>query len=60
MNVRNRAESSTPAIPITRSRLNFACRNAACAIASSGFETIIRIEFGDAAVTFPTTSDMIL
>jgi hypothetical protein len=33
---------------------------AVCAIASSGFDTTIRIVFGDAATTFDTTSLMIL
>ncbi len=60
MNVRNRAESSTPAIPITRSRGNPACLNAVCAIASSGFDTTMMIVSGEAATTFATTSLMIL
>ena len=47
-------------MPITRSRLNFDSLNAAWAMASSGFETTIRIAFGEFRITLPTTSDMIL
>ena len=60
MNVRKRAESSTPAMPITRSRGKPAFLYAVCAIASSGLATMIRMQFGDAATALSTTSDMIL
>ncbi len=45
-NVLIRAESSTPAMPITRFFGNPLILKAACAMASSGFVTTIRIAFG--------------
>ena len=55
-----RAESSTPAMPITRSRGKPETRRATSHIASSGFDTITRIAFGErlatSAVTLPTIS----
>ena len=47
MNVRNRALSSTPAIPTTRFLLNFETQNAACAIASRGLVTTMMMQFGE-------------
>ena len=55
MNVRNRAESSTPAMPSTRSRGKPDARIATWHIASSGLVTTIRIASGDAAAAWPTT-----
>ncbi len=55
MNVRNRAESSTPAIPSTRSRGNPDARIATWHITSSGFVTTIRIASGDTAAAALTT-----
>jgi hypothetical protein len=49
MNQRMRAESSTPAIPNTRSRGSPDTRRATSHIASSGLETTIRIAFGEPA-----------
>ena len=60
MKVLNRAESSTPAMPITRSRGKPDCLYAVCAIASSGLATTSRMQFGDAATALATTSLMIL
>ena len=51
-----RAESSTPAIPITRLFGNPLILNAACAIASSGFVTMISIAFGESFTTASTTA----
>ena len=55
-----RAESSTPAIPITRCFGKPERRSATWHMASSGFETIIRIEFGErfthSSTTLPTMS----
>ena len=48
MNQRMRAESSTPAMPKTRSRGSFETRRATSHIASSGLETTMRIAFGRA------------
>src|SRR5215471_4940374 len=45
MKARKRAESSTPAMPITRSRGKPLILYAACAMASSGLETTIRMQF---------------
>ena len=60
MNVRNRAESSTPAIPMTRCLGNPDRRSASCAMASSGFVTTMRMAVGDrravSATTPPTIS----
>ena len=47
MKVRKRALSSTPAMPTTRSLLNFETHKAACAMASSGLVTRMRIELGE-------------
>ncbi len=47
MNVRKRALSSTPAIPTTRFLLNFDTHSAACAMASSGFVTTMRMQLGE-------------
>ena len=47
MKVRNRAESSTPAMPITRSRGKSAAANATWHMASRGFETTMRMASGD-------------
>ena len=47
MNVRMRAESSTPAMPITRSRGNLLRRYTACDIASSGLATGTMMQFGE-------------
>ena len=49
MNVRNRAESRTPAMPRTRSRGKPDACSATWHIASSGFVTMIRIASGDVA-----------
>ena len=46
--VRKRAESSTPAMPITRSRGSLASANATWHMASSGLVTTIRIVLGRA------------
>ena len=51
MKVRKRAESSTPAMPITRSRGNPAASKATWHIASSGLETTTTIASGDPATT---------
>ncbi len=56
-NHRIRAESSTPAMPKTRSRGSFETRRATSHIASSGFETTIRIVSGEPGSTLRTTSD---
>jgi hypothetical protein len=55
MNVRKRAESSTPAMPITRSAGKPDFFHASCTIASSGLVTRIRIELGERRATCSTT-----
>jgi len=64
MNVRKRALSSTPAIPMMRSRGNWHCMCALVTITSSGFETMIRIQSGDcfttSSVTEPTMPALML
>ena len=50
-----RAESSTPAMPITRFFEKPLTLNAACAIASSGFVTMIKIAPGEIFTTASTT-----
>ena len=52
MNVRMRAESSTPAMPMTRSRGNLVSLKIACAIASSGFATGMMMAFGQCSTSF--------
>ena len=47
-------------MPITRSRGKPLILYAACAMASSGFETMIRMQLGECFTTLPTTSFMIL
>src|SRR5712692_2411972 len=47
MNVRKRAESSTPAMPMTRFLLNFEIMNAAWHMASSGFVTMMSMQLGE-------------
>ena len=47
-----RAESSTPAMPMTRSRGNLVSRNSACDIASSGLATGTTIAFGQCCTRF--------
>ena len=49
MNVRKRAESSTPAMPITRFFGNFETMYATCAMASSGLVTTMMMAFGENA-----------
>ena len=51
---RRRAESSPPAMPITRLGGKPDTRQARCVISSSGFVTTIRIANGDAAVAAST------
>src|ERR1022692_365544 len=51
MNVRNRALSSTPAMPTTRFLLNLEIWNAACAMASSGLVTTMMMQFGECFAT---------
>ena len=51
MKQRMRAESSTPAIPITRSRGKPETRRATSHIASSGLETTTRMQFGERFTT---------
>ena len=60
MNARMRAESSTPAMPITRSRGNFDSFSTACAIASSGFDTGMMMQLGEYLTTCSVTCCMIL
>ena len=55
MKVRKRAESSTPAIPITRWWGNFDFFHASCTMASSGLVTRMRMDWGDRATTCSTT-----
>ena len=59
-NVRMRAESSTPAMPITRSRGNLLRRYTACDIASSGLATGTMMQFGECLTISAVTSCMIL
>ncbi len=58
MKVRKRAVSSTPAIPITRSRGKPQTPPASWAIASRGLVTISRIASGDWVVAAFTTEAM--
>ena len=60
MNVRMRAESSTPAIPITRSRGNPLRRYTAWHIASSGLATGTMIVCGECFTICSVTDCMIL
>ena len=60
MNVLMRAESSTPAMPMTRSRGNLLRRNTACDIASSGLATGTMMQFGECLTISAVTSCMIL
>ncbi len=60
MNVRIRAESRTPAMPMTRSLGNLLRRYTACAIASSGFATGTMIVLGEYLTTCSVTDCMIL
>ena len=60
MNVRMRAESSTPAMPMTRSRGNLLRRYTACDIASSGLATGTMMQFGECLTISAVTSCMIL
>ena len=55
-----RAESSTPAIPMTRSRGNPLSRYTAWHIASSGLATGTMIAFGEYLTTCSVTAFMIL
>ena len=59
MNVRNRAESSTPAMPMTRAAGKPDFFQASCTIASSGLVTRIRIASGDRRATCSTTEPTI-
>ena len=56
MNVRNRAESRTPAIPSTRSRGKPEACIATWHMASSGLVTMIRIAFGECFAACSTTA----
>ena len=56
MNVRKRAESSTPAMPSTRSRGKPEARIATWHIASSGLVTTIRTASGDCEADASTTA----
>src|SRR6202162_4898621 len=58
-NQRMRAESSTPAIPKTRSRGKPETRRADSHNESRGFETTIRIALGDSGTILRTTSETI-
>ena len=60
MNVRIRAESSTPAMPMTRSRGNPLSRYTAWHIASSGLATGTMMQFGEYLTTCSVTACMIL
>ena len=57
--MRKRAESSTPAMPITRSRGRRDSLKATWHIASSGLVTTIRIVCGECATRFLVTSPTI-
>ena len=59
MKYRSRAESSTPAIPNTRSFGNPDRSAARNVISSSGFETTMMIAFGEPGTTASTTEVMI-
>ena len=59
MKVRKRAESSTPAMPRTRSGGNPERFHASWTIASSGLVTRIRIAFRERATTWSTTAPTI-
>ena len=59
MNDRSRAESSTPAIPITRSRGKPETSAARKVISSRGLDTTTRMAPGEPGTTFSTTSRMI-
>jgi tripartite-type tricarboxylate transporter receptor subunit TctC len=59
MNVRNRAESSTPAIPTTRRAGNPDLFQASCTMASRGLVTSTRIAFLERALTCSTTEPTI-
>ena len=52
-----RAESSTPAMPMTRCLGKPERLNATCVIASSGFETTMMMELGEYLTTSSTTLD---
>ena len=60
MKVRMRAESSTPAMPMTRSRGNLLNRYTAWDIASSGLATGMMMQFGECFTISAVTSCMIL
>jgi hypothetical protein len=55
MKVRKRAESSTPAMPTTRSLGKPDRFQASCTMASSGLVTRIRMAFRERATTWSTT-----
>ena len=59
MKVRNRAESSTPAMPMTRSVGKPDFFQASCTMASSGLVTRIRIAFLERLTTCSTTEPTI-
>ena len=56
MNVRNRAVSSTPAMPMTRCLGNFDTWCAVQHMASRGLVTNTRIAFGECRATFSVTA----
>ena len=60
MNVRMRAESSTPAMPMTRSRGKPLSRYTAWHIASSGLATGTMMQFGECLTTCSVTCFMML
>ena len=60
MKVLMRAESSTPAMPITRSRGNLLNLNTACDMASSGLATGTMMQLGECLTISAVTSCMIL
>ena len=59
MNVRKRAESSTPAIPMTRWEGKPDFFHASCTIASRGLVTRMRMAFFERATTCSTTEPTI-
>ena len=59
MNVRKRAESSTPAIPTTRLDGKPDFFHASCTMASSGLVTSTRMAFFERALTSSTTEPTI-
>ncbi len=59
MKVRNRAESSTPAMPMTRSGGKPDFFHASCTMASSGLVTRIRIALRERFTTCSTTEPTI-